>query len=276
MAERTTIIIYGKGGVGKSTIASHLSVSFRRMGKSVLLVGCDPKADTSVRLLGGQSVHTIVDMVANNGGRGFDENLTHTGSGVDVLETGGPAPGVGCGGRGVATLCQFLESHSLELERYEVIIFDVLGDLVCGGFVSPLRFGRANSVYIVSSEEAASLFAANNIARVVCQPFHDKVSIGGILFNLRSNDVPKELLHRFAAKVNLTILGILPRDPVILDAEERGETAITYAPESDTAKRFLTVAAAILERCASADVRAVEPMSPSDFWAFVRENRFRG
>lgn len=156
MPERTTIIIYGKGGVGKSTISSHLSVAFQRMGKRVLLVGCDPKADTSVRLLGGQRAHTIVDMVVNNGGRGFDENVTRTASGVDVLETGGPAPGVGCGGRGVATLCQFLDDHPLELGRYEVVIFDVLGDLVCGGFVSPLRFGKANSVYIVSSEEAAS------------------------------------------------------------------------------------------------------------------------
>lgn len=275
MTDRTTIIIYGKGGVGKSTIASHLSVCFRRMGKRVLLVGCDPKADTSVRLLGGQSVLTIVDMVKNNSSRGFDDNLTRTESGVDVLETGGPAPGMGCGGRGVATLCQFLDEHSLELGGYDVVIFDVLGDLVCGGFISPLRFGNGNSVYIVSSEEPASLFAANNIARVVCQPYYDDIAIGGILFNLRANNVPAELLERFAARMNVSILGIVPRDPVILDAEEQGQTAVTFAPESAATKSFFDIAAAILARCASSDIRRVSPLVPADFWTFIRENRFR-
>lgn len=273
MPEQTTIIIYGKGGVGKSTIASHLSVCFQRLGKSVLLVGCDPKADTSLRLLSGDSAPTIVDMVANLSSRRFDDNITRTASGVDVLETGGPVPGMGCGGRGVATLCQLLDDSQMELGRYDVIIFDVLGDLVCGGFISPLRFGSANSVYIVSSEEAASLFAANNIARVVCQPYHDSVSIGGILFNVRSHPAPQGLLEAFASRINVRILGILPRDPAILDAEDQGQTTITHAPESEATQRFFAMAKAMMERCACQEPQKVEPMSHADFWSFIRTRR---
>ena len=151
MSAPLTVVVYGKGGVGKSTMCAHLAVAFAQAGRKVLLLGCDPKADTSLRLLGGERPPTIVDMVTGLEGRAFRDLVVRARPGLDVLETGGPPPGMGCGGRSVATLCQFLEEHAREVSAYDTLVFDVLGDLVCGGFVAPLRFGFGRDVYVVSS-----------------------------------------------------------------------------------------------------------------------------
>ena len=276
MAERRlTVVAYGKGGVGKSTVCAHLAVSLARRGRRVLLLGCDPKADTSLRLLGGARAPTIVDMVCGLRGGRFHDLVVRSRAGVDVLETGGPEPGQGCGGRGVATLCRFLEEHPREVGGYDAVVFDVLGDLVCGGFVAPLRSGLGRDVYIISSEETASLFAANNIARVAAQPYHQGVRLGGVIFNLRDNGTRREVLARFAARLGIRVAAVLPRDPVILDAEERGLTVFEHAPDSAAAARFRALARTISGRRGGVPGRRVRPMSGEDFWAFVRAHRVR-
>jgi len=269
----TTLVVYGKGGVGKSTVCAHLAMSFARQGRKVLLLGCDPKADTSLRLLGGRRPSTIVDMVTGLKGRRFRDLVMRSRDGLDVLETGGPQPGQGCGGRSVATLCQYLEEHSRELGGYDVLIFDVLGDLVCGGFVAPLRFGLGRDVYIVSSEEKASLFAANNIARVASEPYLEGVSLGGIIFNLRDNDANKAVLESFAGRLGIRIAAILPRDPLILDAEELGVTVFEHAPSSPASKRFLALTDCISKRRGAVPGARVRAMTGDEFAAFVREHR---
>jgi nitrogenase subunit NifH len=268
-----TIVVYGKGGVGKSTICSHLAVSFARSGRKVLLLGCDPKADSSLRLLGGERPATIVDMVSGLKGHRFKDLVARSRPGLDVLETGGPPPGQGCGGRSVATLCQFLEEHEREVGAYDTLIFDVLGDLVCGGFVAPLRFGFGRDVYIVSSEETASLFAANNIVRVASEPYHQGVSVGGIIFNLRQNDARRDVVEAFAARLGVPVAAVLPRDPAILDAEELGMTVFDHAPGAESAALFDALAHTIAARRGAVPGASARPMSSAEFQAFTRENR---
>ena len=268
-----TIVVYGKGGVGKSTTCAHLAMGFAREGRKVLLLGCDPKADTSLRLLGGKRPPTIVDMVTGLEGQSFRDLVTRSRPGLDVLETGGPPPGQGCGGRSVATLCQYLEEHSRELSGYDTLIFDVLGDLVCGGFVAPLRFGFGRDVYIVSSEETASLFAANNIVKVASAPYHEGVFVGGIIFNLRQNDARPAVLEAFAARLGVGISAVLPRDPDILDSEDLGLTVFEHAPKGQAAARFRALAAAIAELRGAVPGAGVRAMSGEEFAAFVREHR---
>ncbi len=273
--EKIAIVVYGKGGVGKSTICAHLAACFSGQGRKVLLLGCDPKADSSLRLLGGVPAPTIVQMVSGEHKRDFRSLVVGSRSGVDVLETGGPEPGMGCGGRGVATLCLFLEEHAREVSGYDTLIFDVLGDLVCGGFVAPLRSGLGRDVYIISSEETASLFAANNIVRVAAQAYHQDVALGGIIFNLRQNDARPEVLERFAGRVGIKVTAVLPRDPTILDAEELGLTVFAHAPASAAAKRFEALAKAVEGRKGAISGKETRPMSNEEFWAFVKENRVR-
>ncbi len=268
-----TIVVYGKGGVGKSTMCAHLALTFARGGRKVLLLGCDPKADTSLRLLGGVRPATIVDMVSGLKGTRFSDLVAHSRPGLDVLETGGPQPGQGCGGRSVATLCQFLEEHPRELSGYDTLVFDVLGDLVCGGFVAPLRFGFGRDVYIVSSEETASLFAANNIVRVASEPYHQGVSVGGIIFNLRQNDARREVITAFAARLGVSVAAVLPRDPAILEAEELGVTVFEHAPGAAAAARFEALARRIESRRGAIPGASARPMTNDEFRTFTRENR---
>ncbi len=270
-----SLVVYGKGGVGKSTVCAHLAACLAAEGRRVLLLGCDPKADSSLRLLGGTRPPTIVEMVSGQVSRKFSSLVVGSDAGVDVLETGGPEPGQGCGGRGVATLCQFLEEHAREMSAYDAVIFDVLGDLVCGGFVAPLRSGLGRDVYIVSSEETASLFAANNIVRVAAQAYHRNVSLGGIIFNLRQNDARSEVLTGFAERLGIGITAVLPRDAAILDAEELGLTVLAHAPASPAAARFKALAQAVGGRREAVAGGKVRPMTNEEFWAFVRERRVR-
>ncbi|MCR4295026.1 MAG: P-loop NTPase [Elusimicrobia bacterium] len=273
MKRPLTIVVYGKGGVGKSTTCAHLAMSFARDGRKVLLLGCDPKADTSLRLMGGRRPATIVDMVTGLEGHEFRDLVTTSRPGLDVLETGGPPPGQGCGGRSVATLCQYLEDHSRELSGYDTLIFDVLGDLVCGGFVAPLRFGLGRDVYIVSSEETASLFAANNIVKVASAPYHEGVFVGGIIFNLRQNDARPEHLEAFAARLGIGITAVIPRDNDILDSEEDGRTVFEHAPKGEAAARFRALAAAIEARKGAVPGASVRAMPADEFAEFARGQR---
>jgi nitrogenase iron protein NifH len=239
----------------------------------VLLIGCDPKTDTSMRLLGGKIPETMINRLIEQRGLELSSLILETDSGVDVIEMGGPEPGMGCAGRGVTTLCQRLQKHEDQWRKYDVIIFDVLGDLVCGGFVAPLRFGWGNNVFIISSEETASLFAANNIARVVCQPYYDHLSVGGIIFNLRSAGAGQEMLAEFARRINIEVLATIQRDAEILNAEIEGRTAIEHAPESPIARTFHQLAANIEDSNRDPVRPGINPLSHEEFWGFIKQYR---
>lgn len=244
-----TIAVYGKGGIGKSVVATSLSALFAREGKKVLHVGCDPKGDSARRLLGpdkriGTVLSRILDAPGVEGGPFIEEGR----GGVSVCETGGPDPGVGCAGHGVArALDHFEESDLLRQNGYDVVVFDVLGDVVCGGFAAPLRAGFARKVLIVTSSEPMSLYAANNISRAVRTYASNGVSLLGLVGNLRTDDGDPLVLEIFARLIRTRVLGVLQRDPAVIDAERACTTVVEHAPDGDSAAVLQSVATAALQ-----------------------------
>ena len=245
------IAIYGKGGIGKSTVTSNLAAAFARMGKRVIQIGCDPKADSTINLLSGEPLEPVMNYLrrCEDGPETFEE-ISRTGfGGVLCIETGGPTPGLGCAGRGIITTFQLLEELRL-FERWkpDVVLYDVLGDVVCGGFAAPIREGYAEQVLIVTSGEKMALYAAGNIAAAV-RNFADRgyASLFGVVLNCRSVEREREKVHAFADGVGLEIVGEIPRSDAIIAWEERGKTVVEGAPESEVAGRFTALAARLLE-----------------------------
>lgn len=225
------IVFFGKGGIGKSTTASNISATLAADGRRVLHVGCDPKHDSTVALLRGTMIEPIVDRVHSLAGLCADDVVTRSHLGVDCVEAGGPEAGVGCGGRGISRMLEIFQSVDLlSPARYDVCVYDVLGDVVCGGFASPLRKGIGEKVVIVASEEVMALYAANNIARAVVHYASNGVALAGILVNLRDNQEDRSPIERFARLINTRVLGYIPRDPLIREAEYRRMTVAEYAP----------------------------------------------
>ena len=182
------IAVYGKGGIGKSTISSNLSVALSERGYKVMQIGCDPKADSTIQLHQGHTVTSILDIIRARGDKaGLDELVTEGSGGVLCAEAGGPTPGMGCAGRGIITAFEALEErNAFEVYKPDVVIYDVLGDVVCGGFAMPIREGYADKVFIVTSGENMAIYAAANIAAAV-KSFEARgyASLGGILLNRR-------------------------------------------------------------------------------------------
>ena len=244
------LAIYGKGGIGKSTITSHLAAALATEGRRVIQIGCDPKADSTSNLLGGQPLRTVMDYL-----REHDEPPTSLSEisregygGVLCIETGGPTPGLGCAGRGIIATFRILEDLQLfETFQPDIVLYDVLGDVVCGGFAAPIREGYAEDVLIVTSGEKMALYAANNIATAV-ENFKDRgyAKTRGILLNRRNVPNETEKVHAFAASKELPILADLPRADEINQAEELGKTTIEAFPEADITKKFMTFAQTIL------------------------------
>ncbi|RME28087.1 MAG: hypothetical protein D6806_03470, partial [Deltaproteobacteria bacterium] len=238
------LAVYGKGGVGKSMVATALSVLFAKRKKRVLHVGCDPKSDSTARLLEpGQQLSTVLDVLSRQKGGG-GAPLVHVGRlGIHCCEAGGPPPGLGCGGRGVARTLEYLEeTEVITGGGYDVIVFDVLGDVVCGGFAAPLREGFAQLVIVVTSEEPMSLYAANNISRAVCVYHENGVHLAGLVGNLRATGPEQEkLLESFAGRLGTGLLGMIPRDPEVIEAERRRLTVVEYnrgAPASKALEKI--------------------------------------
>jgi nitrogenase iron protein NifH len=244
------IAIYGKGGIGKSTITSNLSAAIATIGKSVIQIGCDPKADSTINLLGGVPPKTILSYIEENGMPKKIEEIAKTGFANTVtFEVGGPTPGQGCAGRGIVTALELLkELNAYEIYKPEVVFYDVLGDVVCGGFAVPMRKGYAEKVIVVTSGEKLSLFAAENIIKAV-RNFKNKgyASLLGIIVNLRN--IPNELekVQNFAKEMNVDILGVLPRDESINKAELLGKTVIEYDKNAQISKNFYSIAKRILD-----------------------------
>src|SRR5574344_89155 len=243
------IAIYGKGGIGKSTTTQNTVAGLVEMGKNVIVVGCDPKADSTRLLLGGLAQKTVLDTLRDEGEDiELDLVLKNGFKGIRCVESGGPEPGVGCAGRGIITSIGLLERLGAYTEDLDYVFYDVLGDVVCGGFAMPIREGKAQEIYIVASGEMMALYAANNIAKGIARyAVNGKVRLGGIICNSRMVDREVELLKAFAKELNTQLIYYIPRDNIVQQAEIRRKTVIEYKPESGQAGEYRNLAKAIDE-----------------------------
>jgi len=249
MGELRQIAIYGKGGIGKSTTAQNLTAGLAELGKQVLVVGCDPKADSTRLLLGGLAQRTVLDTLREEGTEVDLASILKAGyKGIRCVESGGPEPGVGCAGRGIITSIGLLERLGAYTPDLDYVFYDVLGDVVCGGFAMPIREGKAKEIYIVASGEMMALYAANNIAKGI-QKYAKKggVRIGGIICNSRNVDREIDLLRAFAKELGTQLIYFLPRDNIVQRAEIRKQTVIEYKSDSAQADEYRNLAKAIQE-----------------------------
>lgn len=250
MCDKTRqIAIYGKGGIGKSTTTQNLTAGLAERGKKIMVVGCDPKADSTRLLLGTLAQRTVLDTIRETGDEPDLDQIVRTGfAGIKCVESSGPEPGVGCAGRGIITSIGLLEQLGAYTEDLDYVFYDVLGDVVCGGFAMPIREGKAQEIYIVASGEMMALYAANNIAKGIAK-FARKggVRLGGIIGNSRNVDREIDLLRAFAAELGTRLIYFVPRDNVVQRAEINRKTVIEYAPDSSQANEYRQLAQAIDE-----------------------------
>jgi len=239
------IAVYGKGGIGKSTTVCNIAAALAAHGLTVLQLGCDPKADSTSAHLGGERQATILDTVRAKGNAFELEDIIHKSSdGVLCAECGGPLPGTGCAGRGIVTAFETLREHNAyEIYKPDVLLYDVLGDVVCGGFAMPLRSGYARDVFIVTSGEKMSLYAAANIALAIDQfKGRNYARLTGLIQNSRNVKDENKLVAEMAQELSVPVMGILPRDGIVQAAEERCSTVVTEYPDSDLAKIYRSLA----------------------------------
>jgi len=244
--------IYGKGGIGKSTTVSNISAVLAGAGLKVMQIGCDPKADSTSALLNGNKLNTVIDLINKNGKNFSLEDITAVGyNGVICVEAGGPTPGLGCAGRAITAALETLkEKGAYETFNPDVIIYDVLGDVVCGGFSVPMRGGYANKVFIVTSGENMAIHAGANIA-VAVNNFKDRgyASLGGVILNRRNVKNEDEKVEELASDIESSIVGRLDRSDIVQDAEELGKTVIEAFPDSDMARQYRSLAKSIANIC---------------------------
>ena len=245
------VAVYGKGGIGKSTVTSNLAAAFANMGKRVIQIGCDPKADSTINLLGGEPLRPVMNYM-----REEDEEPDELAQiskevygGILCIETGGPTPGLGCAGRGIIATFQLLEDMDLFAHyKPDVVLYDVLGDVVCGGFAAPIREGYAEKVLIVTSGEKMALYAANNISSAV-RNFEDRsyARVFGIVLNHRNVENEMEKVQAFSEKIDVPIVGEVPRSDEIIRWEDQGKTVIEGNPDSEISKCFFDLAELLLK-----------------------------
>lgn len=244
-----TIAFYGKGGIGKSTVAAGVSLALARAGRRVLHVGCDPKHDSTAVIARGGPTLTVLEQLFRRPVEALRrEDIVMPGVlGIDCVEAGGPESGVGCGGRAVSRMFEIFEQLDiLDPNRYDVAIFDVLGDVVCGGFAAPLRAGIAPKVVIVASEEMMAGYAANNIAGAVKNYLPNGVCLAGMVVNLRDNHADRAPIRRLAKRLGTRILAEIPRSAVIQKAELERRSVVEMAPRSEAARVIAKLAETIL------------------------------
>ena len=244
------IAIYGKGGIGKSTTVCHIAAALARQGLRVLQLGCDPKADSTSAHLNGEPQATILDTVRAKGDDFTLDEIIRVGEdGVLCAECGGPVPGSGCAGRGIVTAFEVLKSHNAyEVYKPDVLLYDVLGDVVCGGFAMPLRSGYARDVFIVTSGEKMALYAAANIALAIDNfKGRNYARLSGLIQNSRNVKDEQRLVAEMAEELSVPVAGIIPRDGRIQLAEEKNTTVFTDFPDSDLAETYRQLAKTIYD-----------------------------
>ncbi|MBI4186809.1 MAG: AAA family ATPase [Chloroflexi bacterium] len=248
--------VYGKGGIGKSTIVSNTSAAIAEKGAKVMQIGCDPKADSTNSLLDGRYIPTILDTVLEADTvrefRSVDVSkvIFEGYRGIICAECGGPDPGIGCAGRGIITAIELMkEQGAFEKVNPDYVLYDVLGDVVCGGFAMPLRQGIAKQVYIVVSANFASLYAANNLCKAIVR-FGERGGgkLAGLIANHISTPEEKEIVNEFAAMTKTEVIEYIPYSRELARSDLQGQTVIQSAPDSEIADVFRRLAAKIAER----------------------------
>jgi len=253
MAEKKMrqIAIYGKGGIGKSTTTQNTVAGLASLGKKVMIVGCDPKADSTRLILHAKAQETVMDKVRELGtveDLELDDVLKYGFGGVKCVESGGPEPGVGCAGRGVITAINFLEEEGAYTEDLDFVFYDVLGDVVCGGFAMPIRENKAEEIYIVVSGEMMAMYAANNISKGILKyASSGNVRLAGLICNSRNTDREADLIEALAKKLGTQMIHFVPRDNQVQRAELRRMTVIEYSPEHKQAEEYRELARKIFE-----------------------------
>ena len=246
------IAIYGKGGIGKSTTVSNLSAALSDMGYKVMQIGCDPKADSTVSLHGKGKIPTVLDLVRQKKNDFTLEDMVTIGyGGVVCVEAGGPTPGLGCAGRGIiAALEKLAEKGAYETYQPDVVIYDVLGDVVCGGFSMPMRGGYADQVFVITSGENMAIHAAANIAMAI-DGFKGRgyATLGGIILNRRNVKNEDAKVAELAEDINSQVIATLSRSDTVQDAEELGKTVVEAFPDSPMAAEYRALAKVLLEKC---------------------------
>ncbi len=246
MAKLRQAAIYGKGGIGKSTTTQNLVAALAESGKKVMIVGCDPKADSTRLILHAKAQNSVMELAAEAGSvedLELEDVLSVGYGGIKCVESGGPEPGVGCAGRGVITAINFLEEEGAYTDDLDFVFYDVLGDVVCGGFAMPIRENKAQEIYIVCSGEMMAMYAANNIAKgIVKYANSGSVRLAGLICNSRNTDREDELIIALAEKLGSQMIHFIPRDNAVQHAEIRRMTVIEFDPTHKQADEYRALA----------------------------------
>jgi nitrogenase iron protein NifH len=264
------IAIYGKGGIGKSTTTSNLSAALSDMGYKVMQFGCDPKADSTNTLRDGTYIPTVLEMLRDKGKVDAHEAIFEGYNGIYCVEAGGPAPGVGCAGRGIITAVQLLKRQKVfeELEL-DYVIYDVLGDVVCGGFAVPIREGIAQHVFTVSSSDFMAVYAANNLFKGI-QKYSNSggALLGGVIANSVAPDsgYQRSIIDDFVERTKTQVVQYVPRSITVTQSELSGKTTIEAAPDSKQAEVYRELARRVDEHTES---KTPNPLTPQELreWA---------
>jgi len=274
------IAIYGKGGIGKSTVSSNLCMALRKRGLRVMQVGCDPKRDSTRILTGGRLIPTVLDTYRENLRKGRDEfsitlqDIIFEGSnGVYCVESGGPEPGIGCAGRGVLTAIRILgDLGAFKAYNLDVVIYDVLGDVVCGGFAQPIRQGFAREIYLLCSGAFMSIYAANNIAKGISRlARRGRTGLGGVICNSGGDEeFERRVLTDFAGRLGSDLIYLIPRSSIIQSCEVENKTVLEHSPDSKEAKAFQDLASKIMNNSSQIIPKPIEDLSELE--AIYRQN----
>ncbi|MDR3288684.1 MAG: nitrogenase iron protein [Peptococcaceae bacterium] len=245
------LAFYGKGGIGKSTTQQNTAAAMAYFyDKNIFIHGCDPKADSTRLILGGKPQETLMDVLREEGAEKVtNDKVIKTGyKDIRCVESGGPEPGVGCAGRGVITAIDLMETNGAYTDDLDFVFFDVLGDVVCGGFAMPIREGKAQEVYIVASGEMMAIYAANNICKGLLKYAEQSgVRLGGLICNSRNVDREREFLEEYTSAIGTQMIHFVPRDNIVQKAEFNKKTVVEYDPEENQAHEYAELARKIME-----------------------------
>ncbi len=241
--------IYGKGGIGKSTTVSNLSAAISNLGKKVMQIGCDPKADSTILITHGEKVNTTLDLIREKKDAFELSDMVRLGyNDIICAEAGGPTPGLGCAGRGIICALEKLEEKgAYKKYKPDVVFYDVLGDVVCGGFSMPMRKGYADKVFVITSGENMSIYAAANIC-IAMRNFKDRgyASLGGIILNKKNVKDEEKKVKELCKEFKTKIIGVLPYDEIVHKAEDMQMTVVEAFPDSSMAKSYIKLAKEVL------------------------------